>query len=405
MARLRRTISGRRWWFAPTVPEQNRGLTTPSAEMPPAVIDLQKAEDARDVIHRAVQALAEGQLVAFPSETVYYVAASALNEDAVARLVATTGNPQDPAPALAVKSAEDALDYVPDLSPLGCRLARRCWPGPVTLLVSDNHPEGLTEQLPRSVRGAVTLEGLLGLCSPAHPVLHDVLRLLPGPVALAGVDRSGAHECVTAQDVVEMLDEKVQLVLDDGRSRFGQPASVVRIDGNRYEVLRTGVVSPQVLKRMASYLVLLVCTGNTCRSPLAEVMLRRLIAKRLNCDDSQVADRGYEVMSAGLSAMNGGRASAESLSVAAEAGLDLREHGSQPVTRQLVRHADLILTMTRMHREAIVNEWPDAGPRTHVLCRDGRDVADPIGGPIEAYQQCAAQMRGELESWLQEIPF
>src|SRR5262245_3140577 len=111
--------------------------------MPPVVLDLRSTDDIRDVVHRAVQALAEGKLVAFPTETVYGLAASALIEGAVDRLIAVKGPSPGRPLALAVKSAEDACDYVPGLNPLARRLARRCWPGPVTLVVDDQHAEGL----------------------------------------------------------------------------------------------------------------------------------------------------------------------------------------------------------------------------------------------------------------------
>ena len=99
--------------------------------MPPVVIDVRNARDARDVVHRAVQALAEGKLVAFPTETVYGIAASALDEDAVNRLVAVKGRREGHPLTLAIKSADDAIDYVPGITGLARRLARRCWPGPI----------------------------------------------------------------------------------------------------------------------------------------------------------------------------------------------------------------------------------------------------------------------------------
>src|ERR1700681_167924 len=129
--------------------------------MPPVVIDIRSAEDSRDVVHRAVQALAEGKLVALPTETVYGLAASALDERAVARLLETKQRDQGKPLTLAIKSADDVLDYVPNLSPLGRRLARRCWPGPMTMVVGDQHPESLLRHLPPSVQQAVAPQGAI----------------------------------------------------------------------------------------------------------------------------------------------------------------------------------------------------------------------------------------------------
>jgi len=92
--------------------------------MPPVVIDLRSADDRRDVVHRAVQSLAEGGLVAFPTETVYGVAACALQEGAVERLMACKDRTAAKPLALAIKSADEALDYAPDFCPLAGDVGR-----------------------------------------------------------------------------------------------------------------------------------------------------------------------------------------------------------------------------------------------------------------------------------------
>jgi protein-tyrosine-phosphatase len=109
-------------------------------------------------------------------------------------------------------------------------------------------------------------------------------------------------------------------------------------------------------------------------------------------------DRGVIVQSAGLSAMSGGCAAQEAVDVMAAMGLDCSAHESQPLTGQMVRNADVILTMTRSHRQAILSQWPEAGQRTELLAGDQSDIPDPIGGPPDVYQRCAEQLRGELEA-------
>ena len=170
-------------------------------------------------------------------------------------------------------------------------------------------------------------------------------------------------------------------------------------------LLLVGVVSESALKRLSNFLILLVCTGNTCRSPMAELLLRRRLGDKLDCGLDQLEDRGVTVMSAGIAAMVGGRASAEAVEVMRKRQLDLSRHESQPLSERLVRHADIIWTMTRSHRDAIVAQWPAAAARTDLLCTDPSDVPDPIGGPRELYDRCAEQIDTQLEARLQAFDF
>jgi protein-tyrosine phosphatase len=371
--------------------------------MTPAVINLEYSDDPRDAVHRAVAALSQGKIVAVPTETVYGLAASALNEEAVARLFEIKGRAKTKGFALAVKSAEDALDYVPRMSPLARRLARRCWPGPVTLVLPDAHQDSVIIRLPPTVQQAILQDGAIGLRVPASDITLQILRFLVGPLVLTSANRSGEPEANDVEKFDPAIRQNIDMIIDAGPCRFGQSSSVVRVDDHSVTVLREGVVNIETLRQLSQYLVLFVCTGNTCRSPMAERIFEELLAAKLGCQPEQLTDHGIQVESAGMAAFPGGKPSREAVEILARHDIDLSTHCSQPLTERLVRHADLILAMTQGHLQSLVNQWPDAAPRTFLLRSDRQDIGDPIGQPVAAYQRCAEEISTALKPWVTKI--
>lgn len=367
-------------------------------------IDLHQAEDVRDVIHRVVEALSSGKIVAFPTETVYGLAASALQPAAVERLWEIKGRDPSKPFALAIKSAEEAMDYVPAMSATAARLARRCWPGPVTLVIDDD-PQSAVHQLDPVVVRATTSRGTTGLRVPDDELVLQILRLCAGPVVLTSANKSGQPEPPTGAGVREQLGEEIDFIVDGGKTRYQGPSTVLKVDQDEVTILREGVVKESVVRELTHYVAVVVCTGNTCRSPMAEAMLKQCFAGKLNCEIDQLHEHGVTILSAGIAAMPGAPAAPQSVEVMKKQGLDITGHSSQPVTERLAHCSDIIFTLTNGHRQAIISQWPQLQDTVTTLRPDGGDIADPVGSPVAVYEQCSDQIQKCISHWCETLDF
>src|SRR5262249_31938210 len=200
-----------------------------------------------------------------------------------------------------------------------------------------------------------------------------------------------------------LLRDRDVLVLDDGPCQFSEEATAVKLSGQDWQVVAEGVVPASDLSLFVACVILFVCTGNTCRSPLAEPLCKKLLAGRLGCSVEELPGGGLVVVSAGLAAGGGDEAAPEAVNIGLEMGADLSQHRTRPLTVDLAAQADHIVTMTNSHRQTLLAYFPGLAIWPRLLSPDQEDVADPIGGDQEVYRICAKQILTHLEQLLPEL--
>ncbi|MHB8113764.1 MAG: L-threonylcarbamoyladenylate synthase [Bellilinea sp.] len=188
-------------------------------------------------IQAALQVLQNGGLVAFPTDTVYGLAADPFNPAAIERLYAAKERDMSKAIAVLVGAVEQLAQITPGLSTQAEALAARFWPGALTLVVSRR------AELPAQLSALPTI----GVRMPDHSFALNLLQA-SGPLATTSANRSGADNPLTAADVLNQLGERIELVLDGGTCPGGVPSTVVDCTIPDMRVLREGAISVEAIR-------------------------------------------------------------------------------------------------------------------------------------------------------------
>ena len=205
--------------------------------------ELCQADDAS--IRRAAALLRAGELVAFPTETVYGLGADALNGEAAARIFAAKGRPADN-PLIAHIAGESGLAGLIAGEPCACAraLMRAFWPGPMTLIFPKS------PRVPREVTAGLDT---VAVRMPSHPVARALIRAAQTPIAAPSANRSGRPSPTTAAHVLEDMEGRIPLILDGGPCEVGLESTVVDVTGARPRILRPGGITLEMLEGVVGF--------------------------------------------------------------------------------------------------------------------------------------------------------
>jgi protein-tyrosine phosphatase len=349
-------------------------------------------------IGQCAQVLKDGGIAVLPTETVYGAAGLLGREKARERLRELRGGNGHRPFTIHLPDPNVAEQYLDEPSDYAQRLMRKLWPGPVSLTfdVSSGRRKETSAKLgiPES---EIYSGSSITLRCPDHIVATDVIGDVDGPVALAAISGSAT----TASARAEELEGKVDLIIDAGPTKYSKPSTILKVLDGKYEIVRPGVYDERIIERLLRTTILFVCSGNTCRSPMAEGIARRVLSEKFALPELELERKGISVVSAGSFAMPGARATPQAVEALKDLGVDLSHHRSKPLTVELIHQADMIFTMGRSHAQAVTALVPSASEKVATLDPAG-DIDDPIGGDVRLYQHLAGQLRELIQKRLDE---
>jgi protein-tyrosine-phosphatase len=222
------------------------------------------------------------------------------------------------------------------------------------------------------------------------------------PVLASSANRPGQIPPATASAAVSNVGDVAAYAVDGGEARLRAASTIVSIRGNAWSIRRPGILDERTIRRLARSEILMVCTGNTCRSPMAAYMFRKQLADRLGLGYDELENAGYAVVSAGTASGRGGPIASGSREELANRGIDASDHRTQPLTFESVQQAERIYVMSPEHRLAVVDLAAGAAGKTELLDPD-RPIEDPIGGGPEAYRSAAEQIERAVTRRVEEF--
>ena len=364
-------------------------------------LDVRNIDSAK--IRQAADLVDAGGIVAFPTETVYGIACR-VKVDSLAKLDHLKVRDSDKHYTLHIGQRIDVHRYVPTIRLNAQKLIQNAWPGPLTIVFDLDQKDlyGQRESLEKDVFESLYRDRSIGIRCPDNLIATILLRRTSNPVVAPSANIAGQPPAFDAGQVLAQLSGQIELLLDAGPCKYKTSSTVVKMGKKGMEILRPGVYSREELEALSQVKFLFVCTGNTCRSPMAEGIFKKYLAEKLQCNIDDLEEIGYKTNSAGIMGSAGFPASAEAVRACADKGIDIKAHRNKGLSQGLIEESDFIFAMERIHQERIIALDPKAVNKC-LLLAGNKGIPDPIGQSQKFYNSCAKLIERAVQKRIGEL--
>jgi protein-tyrosine phosphatase len=354
------------------------------------IAEIHSGQAPASVVVDIVNRLERGEVLLLPTDTVYGLHALARNREAVKRIRSLKGVEED-RPLSTLFSTVVGIGRFVQLPEGGYRSKiLESWPGPVTWVLPAQ---------PMMPKHILSPDSSLGIRIPNNQFLRSICAALDDLIVSTSANLHGDPPPTTQDAISREIMSGVDGSVFQLEPLEGRPSEVKRWSPGGAEILRTRS-NPQTRSDRINFLF--VCSGNTCRSPMAAGYLKSRVEKLM--------PGSVGVRSAGLVADEGMRASFQCIEVMRENGVDIHQHLSRRLSDELIDWADVILVMTHDQLDRVVDTFPYAAGLVHLMTTwpeadvsESADIPDPIGGNIEVYRETASLIEREIQRILKHL--